>query len=67
MVSYDLFKAYDCVNVDFLVEVLARMGFGAKFIGWIRMLHKGANIISDLLSAPVLICLVLPSYSWSSP
>ncbi|RVW33526.1 Vesicle-associated membrane protein 727 [Vitis vinifera] len=32
----DLKKAYDWINWDFLLSVMQRMGFGEKWIGWIR-------------------------------
>ena len=41
--SYDLFKAYDRVWLDFLYRVLEKMNFGTKFIDWIRMFHAGAT------------------------
>ncbi|RVX04946.1 putative ribonuclease H protein [Vitis vinifera] len=32
----DFEKAYDRINWDFLLSVMQRMGFGEKWIGWIR-------------------------------
>ncbi|GJX03142.1 putative RNA-directed DNA polymerase [Tanacetum coccineum] len=32
----DFEKAYDCVNWEFLYEVMSQMGFGRKWCGWIR-------------------------------
>lgn len=55
LLSYDLFKAYDRVCVEYLVKVMEAMGFGAKFISWVLMLHKGANtrFILNFLTRPV--------------
>ena len=43
LISLDFFKAYDRVLVDFLILVMQKMNFSAKFCDWIRMLHKGAK------------------------
>ena len=32
----DLEKAYDHINWDFLMSVMQKMGFGEKWVGWIR-------------------------------
>ncbi|KAJ9690749.1 hypothetical protein PVL29_013085 [Vitis rotundifolia] len=32
----DLEKAYDCINWDFLLSVMQKMGFGEKWAGWIK-------------------------------
>ncbi|RVW36583.1 LINE-1 retrotransposable element ORF2 protein [Vitis vinifera] len=32
----DLEKAYDRINWDFLLSVMQKMGFGEKWVGWIR-------------------------------
>ena len=41
--SYDLYKAYDRVWVDYLIRVMRAMGFGDKFVSWVVMLHEDAN------------------------
>ena len=53
--SYDLFKAYDRVFIDYLVRVMEAMGFGQKFVSWIKMFHEGANtrFILNFLTKPV--------------
>ena len=37
--SFDMFKAYDWVMLDYLVKVMKAMRFPDKFISWILMLH----------------------------
>lgn len=32
----DFEKAYDCMDWDFLVFMLGRIGFGARWTGWIK-------------------------------
>ena len=73
VVSYDLYKAYDRVCISYLVKVMAAMGFGDKFIAWVKMLHEGAstrfilNFLTDPLSImisvrqgdPLAMCLFL--------
>uniref|UniRef100_A0AAZ3PHA4 Reverse transcriptase domain-containing protein n=1 Tax=Oncorhynchus tshawytscha TaxID=74940 RepID=A0AAZ3PHA4_ONCTS len=41
--ALDQAKAFDRVNRSFLFRVLGRLGFGEKFIGWIRTLYVGAG------------------------
>uniref|UniRef100_A0A8K9V1F6 Reverse transcriptase domain-containing protein n=1 Tax=Oncorhynchus mykiss TaxID=8022 RepID=A0A8K9V1F6_ONCMY len=41
--ALDQAKAFDRVNRYFLFRVLGRLGFGEKFIGWIRTLYVGAG------------------------
>ena len=55
MVSYDLMKAYDRVFIPYLCKVMEAMGFGDRFIAWIKMLHEGATtrFILNWLSRPV--------------
>ncbi|KAJ8391034.1 hypothetical protein AAFF_G00096550 [Aldrovandia affinis] len=42
LVSIDQEKAFDRVQHGFLFGVLGRMGFGPRFIGWVRTLYAGA-------------------------
>ena len=55
IVSYDLYKAYDRMVLDFLYRVMARMNFGSKFIDWIKMCHAGAttNFLLNFLTKPI--------------
>ncbi|KAJ8416196.1 hypothetical protein AAFF_G00382180 [Aldrovandia affinis] len=43
LVSIDQEKAFDRVQHGFLFGVLGRMGFGPRFIGWVRTLYAGAD------------------------
>ena len=46
-------KAFDRVYVEFLIQVMERMGFGYTFLDWIRMLHrsnKACFILKDRLT-----------------
>jgi hypothetical protein len=36
LIKLDYKKAYDMINLDFLVEILKSRGFGDKWIGWIK-------------------------------
>jgi hypothetical protein len=40
----DYEKAYDRVNLDFLMEVLVARGFGERMIGWIRSIVVRGSI-----------------------
>ncbi|CAI5459467.1 unnamed protein product [Closterium sp. Yama58-4] len=39
----DFQKAFDSVSRNFLFEVLARMGFPDRFVGWVRGLHENTS------------------------
>ncbi|CAB1350936.1 unnamed protein product [Coregonus sp. 'balchen'] len=41
--ALDQAKAFDRVNRYFIFRVLGRLGFGEKYIGWIRALYVGAG------------------------
>ncbi|KAJ8349256.1 hypothetical protein AAFF_G00170560 [Aldrovandia affinis] len=56
LVSIDQEKAFDRVQHGFLFGVLGRMGFGPRFIGWVRTLYAGAYScvrVNGFLSGPV--------------
>lgn len=39
----DFEKAYDCINWNYLFSVMEQMGFGNKWIGWIRACISSAS------------------------
>ena len=53
--SFDMFKAYDRVLLDYMVKVMAAMKFPAIFIQWILMLHEGATtcFLLNFLTKPI--------------
>ena len=55
LVSYDLYKAYDRLCLEFLYRVMEAMNFGEKFIDWIKMCHRGATtcFILNFLTKPI--------------
>jgi hypothetical protein len=50
-----MFKAYDRVLLSYLVKVMYAMGFPAKFVKWVLMLHDGATtrFIVNFLTDPI--------------
>ena len=44
IISLDLEKAYHLVNRDTLWKIMSRMGYGEKFIGWLRALYNRPRI-----------------------
>ena len=55
MVTFDMFKAYDRVMLDYLVKVMSAMKFPADFIKWMLMLHEGAttSFLLSFLTNPI--------------
>ena len=55
LVSLDQWKAYDRTFIPFLLQVLAAMNFGPKFIAWIEMLHRNIStkFILNVLTDPI--------------
>ena len=55
LVTFDMFKAYDRVMLDYLVKVMSAMKFPADFIKWMLMLHEGAttSFLLSFLTNPI--------------
>ena len=55
ILSLDLFKAFDRVNLSYLEKVMEKMQFHSVFISWILLLHDGARtkFLLDKLSNPI--------------
>ena len=53
--SYDMYKVYDHVVLDYLVKVMEAMNFPIKFVKWVLMLHEGATtrFILNFLTEPI--------------
>ena len=53
--SFDMFKAYDRVMLNYLSRVMRAMDFPDKFISWIMMLHEGAttSFLLNFLTNPI--------------
>lgn len=59
ILSLDQEKAFDRVDWDFLLSVLSRMGFGASFISWVRLLYT--DVRSSVLVNGYTSCSFKPS------
>jgi hypothetical protein len=46
VIKLDYEKAYDRVNIDFLLEILQLRGFGERWIGWIKSIVIGGGGLS---------------------
>jgi hypothetical protein len=44
ILKLDYEKAYDKVNIDFLIEILKLRGFGDRWIGWIKQIVCGGSV-----------------------
>ncbi len=55
ILSLDLFKAYDRVNLRYLQQVMEVIGIPMKFVSWVLMLHEGATtkLLLDFISEPI--------------
>ncbi|CAI5937479.1 unnamed protein product [Closterium sp. NIES-65] len=43
MLLVDFKKAFDSVSRDFIFDVMGKMGFPARFVGWVRGLHTNTR------------------------
>lgn len=48
----DFEKAFDCVRWDFLLDMMDKMGFGSKWIGWIRECLSSARVSIPINGSP---------------
>ena len=55
ILSLDIFKAYDRVNLSYLQSVMEAMNIPDIFIYWVLMLHDGAKtrLLLDFISKPI--------------
>jgi hypothetical protein len=44
VVKLDYEKAFDKVSLDFLLDLLAKRGFGPKTIAWIKSVTHGGSV-----------------------
>jgi hypothetical protein len=44
IIKLDYEKAYDRVNLDFLMDIFKARGFGVKMLGWLRNLVFGGSM-----------------------
>jgi hypothetical protein len=44
ILKLDYEKAYDRINIDFLLEILETRGFGSRWIAWIKSVVLGGNV-----------------------
>jgi hypothetical protein len=44
IIKLDYEKAYDRMNLDFLLKILESRGFGETWIGWIRKILFGGSV-----------------------
>jgi hypothetical protein len=44
LLKLDYEKAYDRVNIDFLLEILSSRGFGERWVRWIRAIVMGGSV-----------------------
>ena len=49
----DIEKAYDQINWNFIVNVLERMGFGERWIGWIKWCISTASFSILIYGSPI--------------
>ncbi len=67
ILSLDLFKAYDRVNLRYLQQVMEAMNILIEFVSWVLMLHEGAttrlllDFISELIKLTFSVSQGIPS------
>jgi hypothetical protein len=49
VLKLDYEKAYDWINIDFLIEVLKLRGFGDRWICWIKRVVIGDQLVCLLM------------------
>jgi len=45
LVAIDFEKAFDTLNLNFLIRTLRKFNFGPSFIQWIRTLYKTYKVV----------------------
>jgi hypothetical protein len=43
IIHMDMRKAFDCVDIDFIIDARRRFGIGEKFFRWICLFYRGSS------------------------